>query len=164
MQAPRHSLRQGDRSPATRWLSAPLKTKLTRITTLSPPPLSPHLMRFVARPFVGRPRLYLVYLLRGRAVKARASVGQDHWSSSHQRLRPSWVKLLQVKLSRVKLSRVKPSLVKLSKVKKQGRFRKTKNNRLIIGKKPPNLMGTEEENRDRKVLIVIQFSIAVSGT
>ena len=49
MQAPRRSLRQGDRSPATCRLLALLKTKLTWI-----PSLSPHLTRFVA-PFAGRP-------------------------------------------------------------------------------------------------------------
>ena len=33
----------------------------------------------------------------------------------------------------------------------------------MIGKKRPNPVGTEEENRDRKVLIVVQSSVAVSG-
>ena len=41
--------------------------------------------------------------------------------------------------------------------KKQDCFRKKKNNRLIC-KKPPNPVGTKEENQGRKDLIVIQSS------
>ena len=52
MQASRRSLRQRERSSATCRLLAPLKTKLTRIPFLSS---HPHLTRFVARPFAGRP-------------------------------------------------------------------------------------------------------------
>ena len=37
-----------------------------------------------------------------------------------------------------------------------------KNDRLI-GKKPPNLVGTEEENQGRKVLVVVQTSVAASS-
>ena len=41
--------------------------------------------------------------------------------------------------------------------KRQSRFGGRKNNRLI-SKKPPNPVGTEEENYSRKVLIVVQSS------
>ena len=39
--------------------------------------------------------------------------------------------------------------------KRQGRFGGRKNDRLI-NKKPPNLVGTEEENQGRKDLIIVQ--------
>ena len=38
---------------------------------------------------------------------------------------------------------------------RQGHFGGKKNDRLMIGKKPPNPMGTEEENQSRKDLIVV---------
>ena len=40
----------------------------------------------------------------------------------------------------------------------ENRFGGRKNNRLMIGKKPPNPAGTGEENRGRKDLVVVQSS------
>ena len=44
------------------------------------------------------------------------------------------------------------------KKRREGCFRGRKNDRLMIGKKPPNPVGTEEENQGRKDLIVVQSS------
>ena len=41
---------------------------------------------------------------------------------------------------------------------RQGHFRGRKNDRLIIGKKPPNPVGTEEKNQGGKDLVVVQSS------
>ena len=65
-----------------------------------------------------------------RTSGGRAIVGRDHRSSSHRRCDVN---------------------------KRQGRFGGRKNDRLI-GKKPPNPVGTEEENQGRKVLVVVQSS------
>ena len=54
------------------------------------------------------------------------------------------------------LSELKPlgaSYYRCNVNKRQDCFREKKNNRLI-GKKPPNLVGTEEENQGRKDLVV----------
>ena len=86
-------------------------------------------MAFLIEPLVGgRPRFCLV--LRGRAVGGRTIKGRDHRSSSHRRCDVN---------------------------KRQGRFGGRKNDRLI-GKKPPNPVGTKEENQCRKVLVVVQSS------
>ena len=97
MQAPQRSLRQGDKFLATCQLLALLKTKLTRISSLTS-----HLVRFVARLFVDCPGFYWVYLLRDRAVGGQTIVdgrsrfralwsqaiggltvmGRDHYESS----------------------------------------------------------------------------------
>ena len=42
--------------------------------------------------------------------------------------------------------------------KRQGHFGERKNYRLMIGKKPANPVGTEEENQGRKDLVVVQSS------
>ena len=85
MQAPRRSLRQGVRSPATCRLLAPLKTKLTRIPSLSS---YPHLTRFVARLFAGRPRFRLrgsVGLAVGLAIKWPAALPSSAAGPSRRR-------------------------------------------------------------------------------
>ena len=77
-----------------------------------------------------RPRFCLIYLLWGQAVRNRANVGWDHWSSSHKGCNIN---------------------------QRQSRFRGKKNNR-FIGKKPPSQAGIEEENQGRKDFVVIQSS------
>ena len=74
--------------------------------------------------------------IRDWAIRGRAIKGWDYWSSSHRRCNVN---------------------------KKQGHFGKRKNDRLI-GKKPPNPVGTEEENQGRKDLVVVQsFRINLCG-
>ena len=98
MQAPRRSLSQRVRSPATCRLLAPLKIKLTRILSLMS---YHHLTRFVARLFAGCPRFYLkslVGLSVGPAIKWLAALPSStagpscrrlsycmssHWRSTH---------------------------------------------------------------------------------
>ena len=78
-------------------------------------------------------------------------------------VKPLWVKLLQVKLLWVNPLRVFLLQVnycwlshqKYNVNKKQDHFGQKKNNKLI-GKKPPNPVGIEEENQDRKDLVVVQ--------
>ena len=146
MQAPRRSLRQGVRSPATCRLLAPLKTKLTRIPSLSS---YPHLTRFVARLFAGRPRFRLrgsVGLAVGLAIKWPAALPSSAAGPSHQRS-----------------SYCRSSHWRCDVNKRQGRFGRGKNDRLI-DKKPPNPVGTEEENQGRKDLVVVQsFRINLCG-
>ena len=99
-----------------------------------------------------RPRFCLAYLLWGPVVGGQAIVGRDHWSSSYQGLsyrrssyrgsRPSELKLLGASYHRYDVD------------KRQARFGGRKNDRLI-GKKPPNPIGTEEKNQGRKVLVVV---------
>ena len=103
MQAPRRSLHQGVRSPATCRLLAPLKSKLTRIPSF----LSyPHLTRFVARLFAGRPCFRFrgsVGLAVGLPIKWPAALPSSaagpsrrrlsyrrssHWKSSYRGLGP----------------------------------------------------------------------------
>ena len=85
----------------------------------------------------------LVYLLWGRAVGGRANVGRDYQSSSHHGSRPSEFKPWGASHHRCNIN------------KRQGYFGRKKNNRLI-GKKPPNSAGIEEENQGRKDLVIVQ--------
>ena len=71
-------------------------------------------------------------------IGGRAIVGRDQQSLSHQRL-----------------SHQRSSHCGYNVNKKKGRFGGRKNDRLI-SKKPPNPVGTEEENQDRKDLIIVQ--------
>ena len=128
------------------------------------------LLGFLDRAVGGwRPRLSLV--LRGRAIEGRAIagwaiIGRDHQSlshcgSSHRGSGLLWVKLSQVKLLRVNPLRVNHRWLSYRRCdvnKRQGHFRGRKNDRLVIGKKPPNLVGTEEENQCKKDLVVVQSS------
>ena len=101
IQAPQRSLCQGVRFLATCRLLASLKSKLTRIPSLSS---YPHLTRFIVRYFAGCPRFRLrssLGLAIGLAIKwpdalpssaARPSrwrssyCRSSHWRSSHWRL------------------------------------------------------------------------------
>ena len=160
MQAPRRSLYQGVRSPATCRLLTLLKTKLIWIPSLSS---YPHLMRFIARLFAGRPRFCLrssVGLVVGLAIKWPAalpsSVGgpsrrrSSYRRSSHRRSSHRGSGPLELEQSEASYRRCD--------VNKRHKdcFGRKKNNRLMISKKPPNPVGTEEENRRRKVLLVVQ--------
>ena len=90
----------------------------------------------------GRPRFRA---LRSRAIGGRTVVGRDHresncHESSYRGSNNCWL-----------------SHWKCDVNKRQGRFGGWKNNRLI-GKKPLNPAGIEEENQGRKDLVVIQSS------
>ena len=102
-----------------------------------------YFLALLLKPSSGWPHFRLV--LRGQAVGSRAIIGQaiggqvivdwgivgrDHWISSHCRCNVN---------------------------KRQGCFGGRKNDRLI-GIKPPNPVGTEKENQDRKDLVVVQSS------
>ena len=160
IQAPRRSLRQGVRSPATCQLLASLKTKLTRIPFL----LSyPHLMRFVACSFASRPRFCLrssLGLAVGLAIKWLAALPSSaggpscrkssyrrssHRRSSHCGSEPSELEPSGASHRRCNVNK-----------RYENCFGGKKNNRLMIGKKPPNPAGTEEKNRGRKVFLVVQ--------
>ena len=161
MQAPQRSLHQRVRSPATCRLLALLKTKLTRIPSL----LSYlHLTRFVAHPFVGRPRFCSrnsVGLVVSLVIKWPAALPSSAGGPSRQRL--SYCRSNHQRLSYrgSGSSELEPLGASHRRYDVNERhencFGRRKNNRLMIGKKPPNLAGTEEENRDRKVLLVVQF-------
>ena len=154
MQAPRRSLRQRVRSLATCRLLAPLKTKLTRIPSLSS---YPHLTHFVVRPFAGRSRFCLrssIGIAVGLAIKWPAAlsfgtVGPSRWRSNHQGSEPSGVKLSRVNLCWWSRRRCNVN-------KRQSRFGGRKNDRLMINKKPPNPVEIEEENQSRTDLVVVQ--------
>ena len=72
MQAPRRSLRQGDRSPATCRLLAPLKTKLTRIPSIYlvlPHTFLIHFVHLVHLVAFSYTRPFLVVVFQQRYVK-----------------------------------------------------------------------------------------------
>ena len=110
-------------------------------------------------------------LLRGRTVGVRTIEGRNHRGSSYCGLRPLGARNYQKSSLRGSShwksshcgsgpSELKPSGASHHRCdvnKRQGCFGGRKNNRLI-GKKPPNLVGTEEKNHGRKVLIVVQSS------
>ena len=176
MQASGRSLRQGVRSPATCRLLAPLKTKLTQISSLSS---YPYLMCFVARLFAGRPRFHLrgsVGLAVGLAIKWPAALPSSaagpsrrrssyrrssHRRSSHRGSGPSESDYRESSYRRSThrgSTHRGLSHQRCDVNKRQGHFGGRKNDRLKIGKKPPNLVGTEEENQGRKDLVVVQSS------
>ena len=150
MRAPRHFLHQGVRSPATCRLLAPLKTKLTWIPFLSS---YPHLTRFVARLLTGRPRFRLrssVRLAVSLTIKWPAALSSSAGGPSCRRLSyrglgPSKLELLGASHRRCNVNK-----------RHEYCFGGRKNNKLMIGKKPSNPTGTKEENRDRKILLVVQ--------
>ena len=69
---------------------------------------------------------------------------------SHWRFSYCWLRLLELELLRASHHRCNVN-------KRQSRLSRRKNSKLI-GKKPPNLVETEQENQSRKDLIVIQSS------
>ena len=87
--------------------------------------------------------------------------GSNHRRLSHRRSGPLFVKLSRVKLLRVKPLRVNYHWWRCRRCnvnKRQSHFGGRKNDRLMISKKPPNPVGTEEENQGSKDLIVVQSS------
>ena len=112
------------------------------------------------------PQGLLLLGLVAEAVKWPAALpfgaaGPSRWRSNRRGSGPSWVKLSQVKLSWANSLRVnhrRLSHQKCSVNKRQSHFKGKKNDKLIIGKKPPNPVGTEEENQSRKDLIIAQSS------
>ena len=79
------------------------------------------------------------------------TAGPSRRRSSYRGLGPSELKPLKASHRRCDVK------------KRQGCFGKKKNDRLIC-KKPPNPVGTEEENQDRKNLVVVQsFRINLCG-
>ena len=97
---------------------------------------------------VGWPRFCLV--LQGQAVGGRIIKGRNHRGSSHQ-------ELSHRRSNHQGLSHRRSSHCECDVNKRQGRFGGRKNDRLI-GKKPPNPVGTEEENQGRKDFVVVQSS------
>ena len=166
MQAPRRSLRQGVRSPATCRFLVLLKTKLTWIPSL----LSyPHLTRFVARLFAGRPRFRLrgsVGLAVGLAIKWPAALPSSAAGLSCRRLsyygsgplESDYRESNYCRSTHCESTHRGLSYQRCNVNKRQGRFGGKKNDRLMISKKPPNPVGTEEENQGRKDLVVVQSS------
>ena len=134
--------------------------------------LSPHLSRFIARP-VGRFHLRLrdsVDLAVGSAIKWLAALPSSttgpsrrrssycrssHWKLSHRGSRPSESDYRESSYCRSThrgSTHRGLSHQRCDVNKRQGHFRGRKNDRLMIGKKPPNQVGTEEENQGRKIL------------
>ena len=179
MQAPRQrSLRQGDRSSVTRRLPALVPHCLgfhLVTSSLLPLPcclflvasfLLPHLARFIVR-LIGCLCFYLrgsVDLAVGLAIKWPAALPSSTAGSSCQRLsyrrsRPlesdnresSYCRSTHCRSTHRGLSHRRCDVNK-----RQVHFRGKKNDRLMIGKKPPNPVGTEEENQGRKDLVVVQ--------
>ena len=97
---------------------------------------------------------------RGRAIVGRGNRSLSHCGSSYCGSNHRWLSSSGGQAIQVKLLRVNPLRVNHRKSdvnKRQGCFGRRKNNRLI-GKKPPNPVGTEEENQCKKVLVVVQSS------
>ena len=138
----------------------------------------PHLVRFLAR-FVGRPCFRLrgsVGLAVGLAIKWPAAfpsstAGMSCWSLNYRR--SSHRKLSYRGLGPSESDHCESSYCRLTNCgstyrglshrrcdvnKRQGHFGRKKNDRLMIGKKPPKLVGTEEKNQGRKDVVVVQSS------
>ena len=170
-----------------RWISSYLPASGFRTTLTRIPPyclffvassLSPHWVCFIAHP-VGRPHFCLrgsVGLAVGLAIKwptalpssAKEPRGRrlSYYRSSQRRLSHRWSGLLESdhcessyhRSTHCRSTHCGLSHQRCNVNKRQGHFRRKKNGRLIISKKPPNPVGTEEENQGRKDLIVVQFS------
>ena len=87
------------------------------------------------------------------AALLSGSPGPSCRRSNHRGLGPSRVAGLAALL----FCPAEPSHWRCNVNKRQNRFGERKNDRLI-GKKPPNPIGTKEENRCKKILIVVQSS------
>ena len=140
--------------------------------------LSPHLARFIARP-VGRPRFRLrgsVGLVFSLAIKwsatfpssatrpscRRSSYRRSSYRrSSHRGSEPfksDYCESNYCRSTHCGSTHCGLSYWRCNVNKRQGHFRGRKNDKLIIGKKPPNPVGTKEENQARKDLVVVQSS------
>ena len=150
----------------------PLPCRLFLVTSS----LSPHLVRFIVHP-VGHPRFRLrgsVGLAVGLAIKWPAALPSSaagpsrrrssYCRSSHRRLShrgsgPSesdYCKSNSRRSTHCGSTHCGLSHRRCDVNKKQGHFGGRKNDRLMIGKKPFNPVGTEEKNQGRKDLVVVQ--------
>ena len=124
----------------------------------------PHFLRFVARLFIGCLCFHLrssiglavslaIKWLAAHPFSARGLSCQrsSYCKSSHWRLSYCKSGLLELESSGVSHRRCDVNK------RHENRFGGKKNNRLMIGKKPSNPARTEEENRSRKVLLVVQL-------